>query len=261
MKITQIKTQWPEPKGHVLTRQDIGNEYIFLHFLTPAVLTLHGEFVRVEKGGCILYDKHSYQQFRVVDSPLLHDWFHLEGELDGWTKEYGLDYSTVYEAADSHAVTGLLQTLEREFLKAGPFSERFCALKIEELLIALSRSRLEVKGEMRIDAQLKKQLCALRTAVHTAYQQDWPVKRMAAEICLSESHFYHVYQHLFGISPKQDLLETRIEHAKYLLMEEGRTVEQVAALCGFTNPYHFIRQFKARTGVTPGRYADNPSSQ
>ena len=39
-----------------------------------------------------------------------------------------------------------------------------------------------------------------------------------------------------------------------LLIAEQATVEELADRLGYTNPYHFIRQFKSITGRTPGQY-------
>ena len=49
--------------------------------------------------------------------------------------------------------------------------------------------------------------------------------------------------------------EERLEEAKQLLEESPFTVAAIAEKCGFTNPYHFCRTFKQRTGLSPTQYA------
>lgn len=46
----------------------------------------------------------------------------------------------------------------------------------------------------------------------------------------------------------------RIEKAKNMLMQ-GMSVAETAEQLGYTNVYHFIRQFKQITGITPGKAA------
>ena len=51
-----------------------------------------------------------------------------------------------------------------------------------------------------------------------------------------------------------DVISGKIEKAKEILTETGCTVSQVAAMCGYENEEHFMRQFKKIVGVTPTGY-------
>ena len=77
---------------------------------------------------------------------------------------------------------------------------------------------------------------------------------MAKSLSLSRSRFTILYSSFFGISPKNDLINQRILYAKHLLSSSNMNVEEVAVRCGYSNVYHFIRQFKERTGLSPGKY-------
>ena len=50
MKFFLVETFWPEKKGFVLHRNNIGEQYIFIHFLTPVTARLRGED-RYKTGG------------------------------------------------------------------------------------------------------------------------------------------------------------------------------------------------------------------
>lgn len=52
----------------------------------------------------------------------------------------------------------------------------------------------------------------------------------------------------------QDLIDARIARAKTLLANKELDTVQLAEALGYNDQYHFIRQFKARTGQTPGAY-------
>jgi AraC family transcriptional regulator of arabinose operon len=54
-----------------------------------------------------------------------------------------------------------------------------------------------------------------------------------------------------------DVINSRIEHAKYLLTTTDISVKQIAQLCGYNNENHFMRQFKEITGITPTKFRDN----
>ena len=81
-----------------------------------------------------------------------------------------------------------------------------------------------------------------------------------ATLCgMSEVYFRKVFQHVFGLSPKEYIIRRRMEYAKSLLQSESFTVSEVAALCGYSEPCHFSREFSRRVGVSPSRYIARPS--
>lgn len=57
----------------------------------------------------------------------------------------------------------------------------------------------------------------------------------------------------FGISPWRYLEALRVNMGRQMLAR-GQELVDIAADCGFTDQSHFSRCFKARTGITPGRF-------
>ena len=53
------------------------------------------------------------------------------------------------------------------------------------------------------------------------------------------------------------ILQLRLENAKKLLLSSNRSIESVAAQCGFSNYIYFHKIFKKNTGITPGDYRKN----
>ena len=81
--------------------------------------------------------------------------------------------------------------------------------------------------------------------------------RLATEASISEVYFRRLFHQAYGISPRQYILDARINHAKHLLSEQAATVTLIAEACGFSSVYHFCRAFKAMTGQTPKEYVKN----
>ena len=71
---------------------------------------------------------------------------------------------------------------------------------------------------------------------------------------ISEVYFRKLFTKHFGISPKQYIIELRIQKAKQLLAEDAMSVSVISEKCGFSTPYHFCRLFKQHTGITPSEY-------
>ncbi len=58
----------------------------------------------------------------------------------------------------------------------------------------------------------------------------------------------------FSISPLKDFNLVRIEEAKKLLLNTNLQVQEISSRIGYENVNHFIRLFKAETGMTPGAF-------
>lgn len=71
---------------------------------------------------------------------------------------------------------------------------------------------------------------------------------------ISEVYLRQLFRTRFGTSPRQYVLELRMQKAKRLLEEGGADVGEIAVACGFSAIYHFCRTFKALVGETPTQY-------
>jgi AraC-like DNA-binding protein len=67
----------------------------------------------------------------------------------------------------------------------------------------------------------------------------------------SLSAFKRDFQKLFNCTPGKWLLEKRLQRARFLLENMGRTVSEAAFDAGFENLSHFSRTFKARFSISP----------
>lgn len=71
---------------------------------------------------------------------------------------------------------------------------------------------------------------------------------------LSEVYFRQLFKQIYNTSPKQYILDLRLQKAKQLLSDRSIPVAAVSEQCGFSNIYHFCRSFKGHTGMTPSEY-------
>ncbi|MBP3321933.1 MAG: helix-turn-helix transcriptional regulator [Clostridia bacterium] len=254
MEFTRIKALWRENKGFHLVRQSTGDEYIFIHLLSPVRVMLGGEWTEAREGACILYDKNAYQELIAEERPLLHDYFHLTGNISELMERLGLSFSTIYYPQNTEAVTAIIQQIEQECLKKTEYFEEMCKAKLQELLVSLARSAKCGASVCTVDSTTYHRFIKLRNDIHSLFDRNLSVEDMAQMVSLSPSRFYSLYKSIFGISPKKDFLNIRIEHAKTILQQKKYSVSQVASIAGYNNQYHFIRQFKEVVGVTPGKF-------
>lgn len=89
-------------------------------------------------------------------------------------------------------------------------------------------------------------------------EQNWnlnvPIAELAAIACLSPYHFIRRFHRATGCPPYRYQLTLRIEHAKAVLLQPGRTILDIALECGFSSQASFSRAFRKQTGMSPAIY-------
>lgn len=78
---------------------------------------------------------------------------------------------------------------------------------------------------------------------------------IANHINISEVYLRKLFNRYYKTTPKQYLLNQRMQRAMHLLLNTTLSITAITQECGFSNLYHFCRAFKQRTGLTPTEYA------
>lgn len=80
------------------------------------------------------------------------------------------------------------------------------------------------------------------------------VSYFAGELHLSANYFGDLVKKETGKSAKEYIQDKTIDIAKNIILDTGKTVNEVAFELGFKYPQHFSRLFKNETGYTPNEY-------
>ena len=80
---------------------------------------------------------------------------------------------------------------------------------------------------------------------------------IAGALDISEVYLRKLFITHLNTTPKQYILDLRIQKAKSLLTDTPLTVTAISENCGFSSIYHFSREFKKKNGITPSQYAEN----
>ncbi len=243
---------WRENEDFDLFCEDIGSESIFVHFITPVTVYSGGCAIQAKSNACIFWEPHMSRHFASPKNELLHDWFHADGDFAKIAREYGLEPDRIYYPASGSEITDIISDMELEHMRGGHLCRELTELSVRRMCIKLARAA-DVSCDSP-DAAQSEMFRALRREIHSRFSEDWSVCKMAELARMSESRFYFVYKHVFGVSPMSDLERTRIRRAELYLISSGCSVAEAAEYAGYNSQYHFIRRFKKLTGVTPGKY-------
>jgi AraC family transcriptional regulator len=77
---------------------------------------------------------------------------------------------------------------------------------------------------------------------------------LAAAARYSKSHFLRMFRDVFGSTPHDLLIQSRMELAKRLIANSDLALSEVAASVGYESRYAFARLFKKRVGMTASDY-------
>ena len=78
--------------------------------------------------------------------------------------------------------------------------------------------------------------------------------RLAESAGVSEVYLRKLFCRYYGVPPMRYLQQFRLNKSMIRLLQSSVSISEIALECGYTNPYHFCRAFKQRTGMTPGEY-------
>ena len=86
--------------------------------------------------------------------------------------------------------------------------------------------------------------------------QKFNLSELAAYCHMSESSFSHKFKNNVGVSPMKYIICQKI-NASLSLLDSGEKLASVAQKLNFSNEYHYSKQFKSVTGMTPSDYRKN----
>lgn len=94
--------------------------------------------------------------------------------------------------------------------------------------------------------------------IHTHFRsEEIDISYLANMCAISETYFRKLFKMIYEVSPKQYILNLKLEVASQLLHSGFYTINEVSDKSGFNDVKYFSKLFKKRFGVTPKEFAKN----
>jgi AraC family transcriptional regulator len=77
------------------------------------------------------------------------------------------------------------------------------------------------------------------------------IRELSRKVAINECYLKKGFKVLFGSTIFDFYQDQRMEHARFLLYEKGKTVSEVSAELGYSSISHFSTAFKKHTGLKP----------
>ncbi len=251
MKLHALGIDYRHNGDFTIERPEGSGDNLLVIFKTMAQVRTSDEFTTVDADTAVIYSKKFPQYYRGRGNEFINHWIHFDIEdNEEFFERVGLPFNTVVNISDIGAVEKLLLQLNLEYVSDGANKEECINLLLRLIMAKLGGE----KEQSRRNSVHYDELRALRAEIYRNPAKCRSIAEFAAMISLSPSHFQALYKSEFGVSCYEDVLTARLDMAKYYLKNTLLPINRIAELCGYENDVHFIRQFKARTGVTAGEY-------
>jgi AraC-like DNA-binding protein len=99
-----------------------------------------------------------------------------------------------------------------------------------------------------------RRLCHARDLLRDAREPTPTIEQLAHEVRISPFHFIRQFEAVFGVTPHQFRIASRIELAKALLAGDEYSVTDVCMEVGFSSLGSFSTLFAQRVGESPSTY-------
>jgi AraC-like DNA-binding protein len=99
-----------------------------------------------------------------------------------------------------------------------------------------------------------RRLCRARELLREAHEHPLSIKDIAREIRMSPFHFIRQFEALFGVTPHQFRMQSRLDQAKELLAKGRHSVTDVCMEVGMSSLGSFSDLFARCVGETPSAY-------
>lgn len=254
IRLVSLGYHYSHRDGIMIDRPTGAGNYAFVFFKSRAEVSVNGHSEYVDKNHYIVFSPNTTHYYRDLEKPFVNDWFHCEGScLEQLLDQLDFPLDKPVKAIDPHMISKRIMELQNTVREEGPFSGQIVDLELKSLLMRLGNSQAKTSVPEKAGRYFLP-LSQLRNELYSSPSIRLSVEELASRVNLSKSYFQHIYKELFGCSVMTDMINGRLEYAKYLLINTQLSVAEIAKLCGYENETHFMRQFKKFVGMRPSRY-------
>lgn len=223
-----------EERKYILNRGDI----IFIepervHTVSPFLLPLEYDAAVFSASALSLNSEHFFGKDIIM--PIINGNFEFSGIIDSSFKDY--------DKLKSHVET----LLNKESSKTAVFASLVG-------IISLIYDDEYIKKSSRQISKYSSDIKKCLMFIDENYNRKIKLSELSGLIHVSENYFCGYFKKYTGITPFEQINETRVKKAAAFLSDWDLTVSEIAVKCGFENLSYFTRKFKSIIGCTPIEY-------
>lgn len=127
-------------------------------------------------------------------------------------------------------------------------------IEIEDIINRDILVPMTLEMEERTTEQFQQLSNQIKEIIDNRYEEDISLETISDELNYNPNYISSIFKKESGITFSDYLLEVRFDKAKDLLINTDLTVKEIAERLKYSNSQNFIRSFKKRESITPGRF-------
>lgn len=176
----------------------------------------------------------------------LNEFYPLRNTVEGWNID--TNFFHLYNTPD------IVETVNKMFANitsANPMKDILVDLTFKELFVKIIQSQ----SLLALDFGKSKNmvLVHLQDFIKRNCTEKLTIDMLEKFAHMSKSSLIRMFKRELGLSPMEYIIRLRLDKAKQLL-QVTRSVKESCFASGFNDVNYFVRLFKNREGITPGRY-------
>ena len=210
----------------------------------------------INPGGIFFVTPEAPHGYEPVTSPWVVEYILFSGHmLSDIFNSFNIPPSGVVRAGSESAqkITALFPPMNSAYISDTPSRHITVSAYLYRLLFLLSKSGSATSKKLEIE--IDRLTPAIQYIENNFDDRGVTSEMIAKNSGISHPHLCRLFSSAYGITPHDYLVQTRIDRAKLLLLEQKNTsVSQIASATGFNSVSYFTRVFKAKTGFTPAGF-------
>ncbi len=251
MNITSIGYDFKHDNHFRLDRPTGLPDYLFLIIRSPALFYINGKEIRLSVDSMIFISKNTPHHFSAAGAPFINDWVAVElSEHESDHIGSDICFNVFYDSPDVLLCSEIIRIMQAESIADSSTKDSTLYYLFNIILNKLRNN----SSRNHLNRKYYPELVNIRDNIYSDPCKKYSVRELSESIHLSNSYFQYLYKLYFGISPISDLINSRTEYAKQLLMSTDYTVAKIAEILGYSTDMQFIKQFKSVVKKTPNAY-------
>jgi len=146
------------------------------------------------------------------------------------------------------AISDIMNSNKKGYLKKLYLESKI----IEILMLLLEQAESYSKVYISVSKSDKEKLHAVKELIEQNLLQQFSLREFSFSVGLNEFKLKMGFRELFGRTVFGYINELRMDYAKKLILNENRSIAEVADSLGYSEPHHFSYAFKRKFGFSPG---------
>ena len=241
-------------------------DHYLIHFIrrgSGMMTDMQNEY-SIHENQCFLICPGRMSLYRAAqDSPWEYYWLGFSGPWgESVLSEMQLDAAhPIAELRNSEALFALLDRMTRTIQPHSGYLTLTGLLF--ELMDVLRDSRGSGEGARPAAARRNLQeknvqlVENIKIMVENSFGERLNISEIARNLGYSRSYMTEVFHRETGVSISQYITEFRLQRAEMMMRDPSQSVQQIAYLCGYSDPLFFSRMFKKRFGASPRAFRES----